>query len=112
MQKKFDWASCQDVNPLTPVTSRDALLRSGGDNYWVDPNNCLHLKLTDPGHPWKYTDGFTRDGMYIEEEVSPTHLNYTVCCCDLQSCHNLMPALSLAPAVPQPVASCLLLAVS
>jgi hypothetical protein len=69
--KTFDYASCQNV-PLTPVTTRDSLLRSGGDKYWVDTNNCLHLKLTDPGHPWQYTDSFQRDGLYVEEEVSDT----------------------------------------
>lgn len=69
--KTFDGASCQNV-PLTPVTNRDALLRSGGDKYWIDTNNCLHLKLTDPGHPWQYTDNFTRDGLYVEEEVCGT----------------------------------------
>lgn len=35
----------------------------------VDSNNCLHLKLTDPGHPWEYSDSFQRDGMYVEEEI-------------------------------------------
>jgi hypothetical protein len=51
------------------VSSRAALLASGGNNYWVDVNNCLHLKLTDPGHPWQYSNSFQRDGMYIEEPV-------------------------------------------
>ena len=68
VQKVFDWASCQDTAVL-PVNNRTALLASGGDKYWVDGNTCLHLKLTDPGHPWEYTRGFARDGMYIEEEV-------------------------------------------
>jgi len=68
--KTFDWAACQNVTSLTRVTTRDALLRGGGNDYWVDANNCLHLKLTDPGHPWQYTDSFTRDSMYIEEEAS------------------------------------------
>lgn len=70
IKKTFDWASCQNIAALSSVSSRDALLRSGGNSYWVDGNNCLHLKMTDPGHPWQYTDGFTRDGLYVEEEVS------------------------------------------
>jgi hypothetical protein len=68
IQKTFDYANCQNT-AVTPVTTRTELLASGGDKYWVDGNTCLHLKLTDPGHPWEYTRGFTRDGMYIEEEV-------------------------------------------
>lgn len=68
--KTFDWATCQNEPALTPVNTRDALLRSGGNTYFVDGNNCLHLKLTDPGNPWApYTDNFARDGMSIEEEV-------------------------------------------
>jgi hypothetical protein len=69
VRKTFDWNSCQNFDPLSPVSTRDALLRSGGNNYWIDANNCLHLKLTDPGSPTIYTDSFTRDDMYIEEEV-------------------------------------------
>jgi hypothetical protein len=51
------------------VSSRAALLSSGGNNFWVDSNNCLHLKLTDPGHHWQLTNSFQRDGLYIEEPV-------------------------------------------
>jgi hypothetical protein len=58
------------------VPTRDALLRSGGDKYWLDSNNCLHLKLTDLGLPWQYTSSFQRDGMYIEEVVSKIFLFY------------------------------------
>jgi hypothetical protein len=38
--------SCQTINPLTPVSSRAALLASGGNNFWVDANSCLYIKLT------------------------------------------------------------------
>jgi hypothetical protein len=78
--KTFDGATCQNT-PMTPVTNRDALLRSGGDKYWIDANNCLHLKLTDPGHPWQYTDSFARDGLYVEEEVRASmHLRCLLTC--------------------------------
>jgi hypothetical protein len=40
------------------------------NHFLVDANSCLHLKLTDPGHHWQYTNSFQRDGMYIEEPVS------------------------------------------
>lgn len=55
---------------MTPVSNRTDFLASGGNNYYVDSNNCLHLKLTDPGAPWAYTNSFERDGMYIEKAVS------------------------------------------
>ena len=43
-------------NPLLQVPTRDALLRSiNGSTYWVDSNNCLNLKLTDPGQPGQYS---------------------------------------------------------
>jgi hypothetical protein len=68
--KKFDWSSCMDYASLTPVTTRPQLLASAGNSFFVDSNTCLHLKLTDPGHPWQpYYKSFERDGMYIEEEV-------------------------------------------
>jgi hypothetical protein len=73
--------TCQN-QAVAPVPTRDALLRSGGDKYWLDSNNCLHLKLTDLGLPWQYTSSFQRDGMYIEEVVSKyscTMLNSIQC---------------------------------
>ncbi len=71
--------------PVTPVTTREALLASGGNNYFVDRNTCLHLKLTDPGHPWQYTDSFQRDGMYIEEKVGERQ-------CIAEHCFSAEPA--------------------
>jgi hypothetical protein len=67
------------------VTSRAVLLASGGNNFWVDANSCLHLKLTDPGHHWQYTNSFQRDGMYIEEPVSMLLLSYI----ELKSCFKV-----------------------
>jgi hypothetical protein len=61
------------------------LLASGGNNFWVDANSCLHLKLTDPGHHWQYTNSFQRDGMYIEEPVSMLLLSYI----ELKSCFKV-----------------------
>ena len=68
ISRTFQWADCQN-GAVTRVTGRTALLASGGDKYWVDGNNCLHMKLMDPGQPWEWTKGFSRDGMYIEETV-------------------------------------------
>lgn len=48
------------------------MLAGAGDTYWVDSGNCLHLKITDPGNPWQYTNSFQRDGLYVEEEVRHT----------------------------------------
>ncbi|KAF6266444.1 hypothetical protein COO60DRAFT_1669869 [Scenedesmus sp. NREL 46B-D3] len=78
VSKTFDFSGCQDVDALTPVSSRAALLASGGNNFWVDANSCLHLKLTDPGHPWQYTNNFQRDGMYVEEPVRWYDLRYVI----------------------------------
>lgn len=78
MTKKWDWADCMDAS-LTPLTSRDALLASGGLNYWIVPSSCLRLRLTDPGNPWQpYADSFQRGGMYIEEEIRWYDLRYII----------------------------------
>lgn len=86
MAKTFQWASCQNANSLVPVSSRAALLASGGNNYFADTaadgSACLHLKITDPGHPWKLSDSFVRDGMAIEETV----------CDGPHDCGGLVPA--------------------
>jgi len=65
----FGWASCQ-TGSVSRVLTREAVLAGGGDTYHVDANGCLHLKLTDPGHPWLYSDSFQREGLYVEETVS------------------------------------------
>ncbi len=59
ISRKFLWFSNMDVPALTKVGSRAALAWStDGNSYFVDGSNCLHLKLTDPGHPWQYNDGW------------------------------------------------------
>jgi hypothetical protein len=60
------------------AASRAELVASNGTSFWVDANTCLHLKITDPGQPWKYTDSFQRDGMYIEEEIRWYDLRYII----------------------------------
>lgn len=70
ISKVFSWADCQSTS-VSQVSTREALLAGGGDTYYVDANGCLHLKLTDPGHPWLYSSSFQREGLSIEETVGP-----------------------------------------
>ena len=56
--RTYKWSSCQGTASLTKVASRSGLWAStDGNSYYVDGNNCLHLKLTDPGRTWQYQDG-------------------------------------------------------
>ncbi|WIA35607.1 hypothetical protein OEZ86_004028 [Tetradesmus obliquus] len=112
ISKLFEWADCQNIDPLTPVASRAALLASGGNNFWVDANSCLHLKLTDPGAHWKYTDSFQRDGLYIEEPIRWYDLRYVIttsmACADDFFCPLPgNPTSRVPPAIPAMPPSCI-----
>eukprot|EP00775_Hariotina_reticulata_P004485 gene4485-4739_t len=78
--KIVNGAKCLNVD-LTQVDSRYELLRGGGHSYWVDGNNCLHLKLTDVATEAAGVyqgSQFIRNGLYLDASFISFRVFYDV----------------------------------